>query len=405
MNELTPARRAKGIVIVSLVLWTAWVFFGPKKHPFGDLSNGNYTDHLSNMNCARVFPRVGIDLWRKPVSEMFPELTPEERARLPDDVWAGASETGGIYKVPGWPEKKPLATSWSHQPRLYPPGEILLFAPISLIYHYTPLPAWWANRCALFICVLAAHAAFYLLLAAYLTGGNGCQAPSLIALFIVYSISINWSLQGFYDMAAVVPLLLCGKYTLESRRVDALLAYSASVAIHYRAFIFAPISLWAIFGILRNREWINWNRAEWFKIAVALGLTAASLSTFVIVWPVISRGPINNPVNLWAASGQNSLLSVNVVVFAAAMLAFAWRRDFFDCVILMAFALYLVSVRDVRPWHILVPLAWVGLPVLVPGGSEPRYFAFVRDVRLVVLLLASTTVFENPLLTWLRDAF
>src|SRR2546423_14316583 len=91
------------IVLASLLGWTGWIFLRVNSHPFGDISNGKYSDHLTHFNCARVFPQVGVNLWRKPIDKMYVELSATEKEQLPDDVRVGASPTGGLYKVPGWP--------------------------------------------------------------------------------------------------------------------------------------------------------------------------------------------------------------------------------------------------------------------------------------------------------------
>ena len=55
-------------------------------HPWGDLSNGFFTDHLSHLNDARHFPRAGIQNWTTPLARMEPRLTKAERAALPRDI-------------------------------------------------------------------------------------------------------------------------------------------------------------------------------------------------------------------------------------------------------------------------------------------------------------------------------
>ena len=51
---------------------------------------GTYSDHFSHMNAARLFPRVGLDLWRRSEKSMFPSITKEALAALPADARLGA---------------------------------------------------------------------------------------------------------------------------------------------------------------------------------------------------------------------------------------------------------------------------------------------------------------------------
>ena len=78
IGRLSPGRKALIVTLISLSVWLTWSAVRRVGHPWADLSNGVYTDHFSHMNTARVFPRVGRDLWRKPIAEQFRTLTDEE---------------------------------------------------------------------------------------------------------------------------------------------------------------------------------------------------------------------------------------------------------------------------------------------------------------------------------------
>ncbi len=382
--------KAASITIVSFLTWACWVCFGPKTHPFGDLSNGIYTDHLSHLNCTRVFPRVGVKIWRESVADMFPEIPPSERAILPADVRVGASDTGGLYKVPGWPETKPLATGWSHQPRFYPPGVFLLFAPVALVYHYTELSATAANRLAILLCLLGCHIALYLLIRFYLLDDECNRRISCLGLILVYGIAIRWSLEGFYDMTAVVPLLLAGNLLFKARDVDAILAYSISIILHYRAYMFMPLAVWAVARILRRRDWKTWRAIDWIKLVTALILSIISIATFLAVWPAIKAGDFTNPIGQWSIT--NEPFCATVLILVLGILALIYEQSLFDGTVLIYIALFLVSVYDVRPWHILIPLSWLGFPI----ANVARSRALVRDIRLFIVIFVSAAVFNNP---------
>jgi hypothetical protein len=396
-RDSSAPRLALWIVLWSFVACAAWEIFRTNAHPFGDLSNGQWTDHFSHMNCARLFPRAGLDLWRKPVSSMFRELTRQEQGQLPQDVRVGASATGGIYSVPGWPFEKPLAVNWSHNPRIYPPGDLLLFSPVALLYHYTSLSAAGANRLAILLCVLLAHAAIYIFIRLYLDRKDETAPVALIGVLVFYAFALFWSLQGFYDCAAVPPLLLCGRFLGKKRGIDAVLAYCVAAAIHFRVFFLAPLPLYGAWMILRYRQWQTWHWNEWMKAGAAALLAAVSLSLFFVVWRSVSHLPIDNIVNIWQHPVHYSVLCVLGAVWLFAALGFACIRAWFDLAILLSLAVILPNACQAYQWHVLIPLAWLSLPI-IPEGAGARRTVVVQDIRLAILLVMAFGIFKNHFL-------
>jgi hypothetical protein len=49
------------------------------------------------MNAARIFPRMGLDVWRVPIADRYRRLTSQELDRLPEDIRVGASGTDGLF--------------------------------------------------------------------------------------------------------------------------------------------------------------------------------------------------------------------------------------------------------------------------------------------------------------------
>jgi hypothetical protein len=154
MGWRSPDRRALVLASLSLVVCISWELFRSDAHPFGGLTPGAYTDHISHMNAARLFPRLGRDLWRRGIRDLVPLATPTERAQLPPDVQPNQGWTGGIYVVPGWPADKPAVMSWSTVSRPYPPGDLLLVAPAALLFHFTSMSATVAYRLTIVLLLL-----------------------------------------------------------------------------------------------------------------------------------------------------------------------------------------------------------------------------------------------------------
>jgi hypothetical protein len=115
------------------------------------------------MSAARAFPLVGDELWRQPASRLFRSLARRELARLPEDARAmGDPDT---RHVPGWPADKPYFQSWSNKPRLYPPGDLVLVAPVALAYHHTALSFSGATELLIVLFVFYGHVGLLLALA------------------------------------------------------------------------------------------------------------------------------------------------------------------------------------------------------------------------------------------------
>jgi hypothetical protein len=245
-------RRALAVVLVSFAGWACWYVAHRNAHPFGDLSRGSFTDHFSHMNAARLFARVGADIWRRPIGEQGRPLSVGEASQLPADLRPYANEAEMRW-IEGWPASKPFFSSWVGFPRFYPPGDLLLVAPLSAAYHFTSLSFSAVNRLLILYFLLLAHVSLYFALRNFSLGRDAWLGP--IGLFFVYTELIHWSLEGFYDVAMVGPLVLCAGFLVAKRGLAALLAYCAAAFIHFRALIFAPFAAYAVYLIFQERPW------------------------------------------------------------------------------------------------------------------------------------------------------
>jgi hypothetical protein len=401
-SRLGSREKAFLVVFVSFCVWSGWELLRPMSHPFGDLSDGNYTDHISHMNSARVFPHIGFAIWRRPINQIFPEASGEDYLRLPDDVKVGASKTGGIYTVPGWRKDKPLAINWSNRPRNYPPGDLVLFAPVALLYHYTALPAKWTNRLAIVCCILFAHIAFYIFILFNFVEQTKETPPPTLFFILFYSTSLNWALEGFYDCAATVPIFICGGCLARKRGVDALLAYCVGAFIHYRTFFLAPLVVCAAFIILRERQWLTWRRSEWIKAILSFLFAFAALFPFLSLWPWISSASTYNPINFWGGNLDMATLIAFLIVLGSVGAFYSISAAWFDVFCVFWFVIMFTNVREVYKWHMLIPMAWAGLPVRIPGQQNVANVIAIRDLRLFVILYLTVVIYQSTLLPqWL----
>jgi hypothetical protein len=386
LRRLTSARRkALLLTLVSLVGWSLWNGFRKYEHPWGDLSKGRFTDHFSHMNAARLFPRMRLDIWRVPIANKFRQLTSEELDAAPSDVRAGGSMTGGVFYVPGWPKDKPLAIGWSQKTRMYPPGDMLLVAPIAALYHYTSLSLTGACRMLIGWFIVLAHAALFFFFLNYFEGKR--SGIDWLAGFLVYSHVMYWTMEGFYDAAAIVPLVVCARYLDRRRGLAAGVAYCVGALLHFRAFFLAPWAVWAFGSMLRNRFWRGLRPRHYVAIGVALLCAAASLLAFWLDWESLRHVYVNNPLRS-ATSPHEKAQGWNLeVVLAVCALAFIASRSWLDLLSLAWLGFIAFTLREFYYWHILISTAWIAAP-----ASRPM----VRAVRLAFLVTTVAILFRDP---------
>ena len=390
-GEASPRRKALTIVLASLTLWSVWNVARSSQHPWGDLSRGVFTDHFSHMNAARAFTRVGRDLWRKPIANMFRPLTEAELAGMPADVRAGASGTGGVYFVPGWPRTKPLAVSWSNKSRMYPPGDLLLVAPIAALYHFTAISLQTTCRLLLAWFIVLTHVVLYWFLLSYFEGRR--SSTEWLGLIFLYSSMMRWTLEGFYDCAAMGALILCARYLGRRRSLAAIVAYCVGAFVHFRAFFLAPWVLYAVLLVVKDRAWRRWTRRDLPALVVAAVCATASLYVFWLDLPALRGSGANNPLLLFSSGFDRAMACNFAIVLVACGGVLLWSRAWLDVAVLAWLALILFQLRELYCWHLLISMSWIGAP-----ASRQ----IVRGVRLLFFVTVATlALHESVAPSWL----
>jgi hypothetical protein len=369
-------RRAQVLLLVSLVAWEAWEGARSFAHPWGDLGDGVYSDHFSHMNVARAFPRVGIDIWRLPVDRMFRPLTAEEERSLPADLASGGSWSGGSYFVPGWRLDKPLVLGWSHDPRLYPPGHLLLVAPVAVLYHVTDLPFAAATRLLLMLFILGAHLAFWVILDDATRSPPRSPRLYWLGFAASYALVVFWTLNGFFDGVVLAPLALSTRDLGRRRPLSALVWYCVAAFLHFRAYFFAPLAIAAAVALVRERAWRRFRVADWAALAFTAILGLSSLASFALVWSALKARPPENFVNL---SAPHPVVLPAFLIAVALVARVLWvERARFDVALCLWLAFMTIFYRYFCPWHaILAFLPWLFVPL--PAAGNP---ARIRAARL-----------------------
>ena len=373
-------RTALVVTVVSLLAWCAFIV-ARTHHPFHDLDNGSFTDHFSHLNAARIFPRVGLGLWRRPIDEQFRRLTPFELQALPP-----ALRYPGSFFVPGWPADKPLQQSWSQIPRLYPPGDLLLVAPLALAYHFTGLTTEQANLLLILLFIACAHASLLFALDTALRDDELAAPLGLFAGLLVYGELVRWSAAGFYDAAAVLPLVLCARFLRERRGLAALTAYCVAAALHFRAFYLGPWALAAAWMVVKDKQWRAFRGKDFIALAAALVCAVASLGTFAMVWPSMSGLQDVNALH------RQPILFAFLLFWILCAAVFLRARAFLDLAVLVWLALLFPLQRNTYNWYAVLLLPWLCAPV---SERAKEKFRLVGEARLVAFVVAAGYVYDR----------
>jgi hypothetical protein len=385
----TGRRWALALTACSFLGWSSWELMRPPGNAFMDLS-GRFTDHFSHMSAARLFTRYGVDIWRVPLNRLLQRPTAAQRAALPADTLRCLDCP---FIAPGW--RKPVVENWSHVVRLYPPGDLVLMAPVAGLYHFTSISLVTANRLLLVLILGFAHAGLFLLLDGLLTSTPAVRDGSLLAAYLGFNCVLHWSLEGFYDSVLLVPLLLCWRFLGERRGLAAAIAYCAAAFLHFRAYYYAPWVLWALLLIVRDRQWKRWRARDWSAAAAALLLGAASLTMFVLILPGLLAFPDrSNPLLLAASRGLSPTLTTGAVIALAAIAVFLWAGSRIDALTLGWMGLVLTHVRQSGMWYPVAVVPWMVAP---PRLDRPERAPLVFQVRVLVFLFLALVVHaESP---------
>ena len=356
------------------------------RNAFCDLS-ATFTDHFSHLNAGRLFTRFGLGVWKKPLAETLPPLSAEQRAALPADVQQCRD---GVYLVPGW--RKPVEQSWPMVVRFYPPGDLLLTAPIALLYHFTGLSFTAANRLLLILLLALAHLGLFLFLDGLREEGLGL---ALVPAFLGVNVVLHWTLEGFYDAAMLIPLLLCFRALARGRGLAAAVLFCAAIFLHFRAAYYLPWGVAAVALIVREQSFRRWSRLDLLAAAAGLALALASLGSFLLTLPGLMAFRDSPSALLIAAHhvDRGALIGF-ALVLALAFGALFLARASLDVAVLAWLSLLLTVVRQSYAWYAIALVPWLGAPVDRREG--PRAALVVAARALVFIFLAVFVHADGP---------
>ena len=398
------------LTIASLVVWSSlYLLLGPS-HPYGDLSNGNYTDHFSHMNTARLFTHAGTQIWTQPLEDSVVPITPGQSAALPRDLTPEGGQRYPVFTVPGWPTDKPFVSSWSAFPRFHPPGDMVLTAPVTILYSFTDLSFSDANRLLILSFLALAHISIFVLLK-FWHPFDGMRPVGLLVLFIVYLELVHWSLEGFYEGVIVAPLVLSANYLAQRKGLQAIAMFTLAAVLHFRAYLLAPLAVYGAWLVVRHRQWRTWSRREINLAGVSAALATISLGVFFLISPWLREVDPKNPVGITVASPDIAAIATLLIVAAIPAAVFAYTRSWLDLALLAWLVITSLMLQQTWWWDILSIVAWLAFPIAASTAgrlSSANRLALIRDARIVAVVFLGSFVFKNTSMlnpSWIQSFF
>jgi len=348
-----------------------------------------HTDHVAHVGETRLFPSLGPTMWRVPALTLFRRLTPAEIEVLPPDLKTYAhSFPQDLQFVPGYPSTRPLVLNFPHVPRCYPPGVYLLAAPSAFLYHYGLISFGASNRLFLAVLALTWFAAVLAWTAWWRARPPTLARQLVAAVVVVYS--YYWTMEGFYDIAAVALTSL--GFEAARRRHHALASFSGGLAVlvHSRLFMLAPPIAWEF--VPAARAWKKLSARDRALLVGGVLLFVAALGFAYMIQATVSLHAAKQPPNP-VCPGRGPWLPV--LGYAAVILGFSTlllrEGARLDAATVLFGGLAFGTQRYLAPWYWLPMLPWAMAPAPSAGGAleMSKTAAAARFVLVLMFFVAS----------------
>jgi len=319
-----------------------------------------HTDHVAHIGETRIFPRLGLEMWRTPAAELFRRLTPAELAALPADVRAHTSVfPKDTHFVPGYPPDRPLVMNFAHVPRTYPPPVFLLGAPSAILYHYGLISFGASNRLFLGLLALSWFALVLACTAPWVELPPSLSRQLLTTAAVGYA--WYWAMEGFYDVCAVA--LIAVALEAARRRQHGLACFTAGLGVfmHPRLLMLGPLYVLMLWGAARAFRSLGRRQQAAVVLGACFGVCAVVFSALiqrVAALHALVQPP--NPVRLGAGPWASVIVYTVVVIIAAGLLLRQSARA--DAAVVLFGGLAFASQRYLAPWYWLPMLPWALAP-------------------------------------------
>ncbi|HEX2057379.1 MAG TPA: hypothetical protein VHI71_03335 [Actinomycetota bacterium] len=390
-----PITRALLITVLSLAFWTTWNYVRTPCHVYADLSCGQYTDHFSHVGMTRIFTAVGFEIYDRPRGELGRPLTAEEQAALPEDL----RTMGGLRTVDGWPADKPFITTWPGAASFYPPGDLVMYAPVAAAYSFFDVSFTRLNLATIQLLLVYAHVTVFLLLLVS-AGRAATDRVDVLTLLIAYFLVVRWSLDGFYDGGWIAPLVLAPAFLATRRGFPAVTAVTAGAFAHFRGVFYLPWAVQGVAEVVRGRQWRPWTAGKTAMTAATLVMGGLTAVTFLRLRDLLEVHQMTNPFNPSYDAFHLASLVTLALVMLPGLAVFVWRRSWLDVAMLVWIFFVITQLPELRPWDSVALVPWMVAPA-VTSANDP----LVRQFRAATAVLVMAVVFGSPIeVGWLKDS-
>ncbi len=389
------------LLAASFAIWTAFVIFGLKSNHL--CLAGSEADAPAHIDSTILLMYRGFSLYREPVARLgtrpAKEVADEFASR-----YGWLSDAQGVTDLLDIPErqgKPPLLVNWSYLPRPYPPGVFAVFLPEAILKEALDLNPKTAATIGLIELLLLAHVFLWFfwsqVLPAKAEGEDTLELAALIIIPLVYLETIFWTLHGFYDATAMIPLLLAARALKKRKGLETVFWYCLSLFLHFRALWYLPMLAWGAWLFFSQKEYRKQNRRQNAMTLSSLFMLGLSSYSFVLVYPWLMTLKPTNFFFTTADFSSWARLSYLLVPMGLLAGALAQNRARLLIACLAWTIVMLARSPFLQMWH-----SWYLTPLFALTGvgekSAARSRTFVLIAYFVLASLAFTYFCFNGLL-------
>lgn len=385
-------------VLVSLVaatLCALWLFT-TRERPTVALAERN-SDHYSHVSAAALAVHHGSAIWSGPVAELCDPVLGNRDPRIPRlRTQAAALGVAPVDLCPttaSW-ARQPLVVNWSMFPRPYPPGNVLLFAPVGLAYAGGHISFDVACALAVFLCALGANLSLVTL---GLALGLHRSHERPFALWIVFGLAalfvVGWSLGGIYDGWALAPLCLAAWAHREQKPAWVWFGFCVACFMHFRALWYLPLGIHALVALYKANKVGRLAPVDRTRAAVGLLFVAPAALVFVLLLPSLPEFPVNHVTYVFGLGEAPAATWAALMTCFAVAIGVALRGDRMWGACALWLLIMATSARQAMPWH---ALSLVPLFALTPR-EPPALRAWHLAIAAVFFELVARTFFQMTL--------
>ncbi len=317
------------------------------------------TDHIVHISISYASWFKGFDLLRYPAKDIFVEPS-DKNKRLGRYIYSWGSDE--IFTLAEDPSPILFPFNWSNLPRPYPPGAWLYHLPEAIGFRIFGIDMKILAAFAIIKYLLVSHIAFLVLfkLAFEKHPTNTTKHdPSMYwwtAIFILIVITYQlfyWSLSGFYEVVAILFLLLSIQAFCNTRNLDAIFWYALALFLNFRCLWLFSIPFLALIKITYHREWKLYSSRQLYTLGAGIAFFAGiSIYSLLLLLPSLNTWPLNNPM-YWRVLFNDPAAIVFPLILLAIIACLALRKHWIMSLSCLNILIFLHTTHHSFGYHTL----------------------------------------------------